>query len=54
VEVVRSLYRVMAGRDLEGDAKVTDPKLEWISERRAGVGPIRGRENEIRFFLDLR
>jgi hypothetical protein len=32
--------------------KLTHPEMEWVPDSRFGEGPIRGRENVIRFFTD--
>ena len=40
MEIVRSLYRAMAGRDLEGVKEMTDPDLEWISDPRWGAAQL--------------
>jgi ketosteroid isomerase-like protein len=50
VEVIRRLYRAMDARDLQTFAELTHPALEWIPDERVGEGPVRGRENVIRFF----
>jgi ketosteroid isomerase-like protein len=52
VEVVRQLYQAMDARNLEAVAELADPDVEWIPDSRVGQGPIRGRENIIRFFID--
>ena len=52
VEIVRRLYEAMAARDLAALAKLTPPDAEWIPDSRVGEGPIRGRDNVIRFFMD--
>jgi ketosteroid isomerase-like protein len=52
VEIVRRLYQAMDERDPEAVAELAHPDAEWIPDRRVGEGPIRGRENIIRFFTD--
>jgi uncharacterized protein len=52
VEIVRCLYRAMNDRDSERAAEFTHPEVEWIPDSRVGEGPVRGRENVIRFFAD--
>jgi ketosteroid isomerase-like protein len=52
VDVVRQLYSAMNARELEAVAELADPDVEWIPDSRVGQGPIRGRENIIRFFMD--
>jgi uncharacterized protein len=51
-EVIRRLYRAMDGRDVEAVTELADPDLEWIPDARVGEGPVRGREQVIRFFED--
>jgi ketosteroid isomerase-like protein len=52
LEIVRLLYRAMDARDLEAIAELVHPDAEWIPDSRVGEGPVRGRENVIRFFAD--
>jgi uncharacterized protein len=52
LELIRRLYRAMDARDVEAAAELADPALEWIPDRRVGEGPVRGREQVIRFFED--
>lgn len=52
LEVIRRLYRAMDARDTEAIAALTDPALEWVPDGRVGEGPVRGREEVIRFFAD--
>jgi len=52
VEIVRRLYQAMGQRDPETLAELAHRDAEWIPDRRVGEGPIRGRENIIRFFTD--
>jgi SnoaL-like domain len=52
VEIVRRLYRAMNAWDREAFAELADPDSEWIPDSRVGEGPVRGRENVIRFFTD--
>jgi ketosteroid isomerase-like protein len=52
MEIVRRLYRAMDARDVEAAAELAHPDTEWIPDRRVGEGPVRGRENVIRFFTD--
>jgi uncharacterized protein len=52
VDMVRRLYRAMDARDAETFAELTHPALEWVPDKRVGEGPVRGRENVIRFFSD--
>jgi ketosteroid isomerase-like protein len=53
VEIVRCLYSAMNARDVEASTELLHPEAEWISDSRTGQGPIRGRENIIRFFTDM-
>jgi uncharacterized protein len=52
VETVRRLYRAMDARDVDAVTEIAHPDAEWIPDRRIGEGPIRGREEVIRFFTD--
>src|SRR5262245_4095054 len=52
VAIVRQLYSAMNARELEAVAELTDPDVEWTPDRRVGQGQIRGREDNIRFFMD--
>jgi ketosteroid isomerase-like protein len=52
VKVVQELYQAMDDRDLEAVEVLTDADLEWVSDPRLGLAPVRGREKVIRFFLD--
>jgi ketosteroid isomerase-like protein len=52
VEVVRQLYSAMNARDLEAVAELADPNVEWIPDSRVGQGPVRGRGDIIRFFME--
>jgi ketosteroid isomerase-like protein len=52
VEIVRRVYDAMNTRDLTAGAELMHAGAEWIPDSRVGVGPIRGRENVIRFMLD--
>ena len=52
IEIVRSLYRAMNGGDLAPVADSAAPNMEWIPDQRVGEGPIRGRENVLRFFTE--
>jgi|SRR4051794_15548437 len=52
VEIVRRLYRAMDERDSKTITELAHPDAEWIPDRRVGEGPIRGRENIVRFFAD--
>src|SRR5918994_3567705 len=52
VEIVRRLYQAMDEREPGAFAELVHPDAEWIPDRRVGEGPIRGRENIIRFFTD--
>jgi uncharacterized protein len=50
LELIRRLYRAMDARDIESVAELADPDMEWIPDIRVGEGPIRGRDEVIRFF----
>jgi ketosteroid isomerase-like protein len=52
VEIVRQLYSAMNARDVEAFAELADPDVEWIPDSRVGQGPVRGRENIVRFFME--
>lgn len=52
VETVRRLYRAMDERDLDAVEEIMHTGMEWIPDRRVGEGPVRGREEVIRFFAD--
>ena len=52
VEIVRRLYAAMDARDVEAVAGLAHPDVEWVPDSRVGSGPIRGRENVIRFFTE--
>jgi len=52
VEIVRRLYEAMNARELEATSELIHPDAEWIPDSRVGEGPVRGRENVIRFFTD--
>jgi ketosteroid isomerase-like protein len=52
VEIVRRLYDALNTLDVPSGEELTHADLEWIPDSRVGVGPIRGRENMIRFFMD--
>jgi ketosteroid isomerase-like protein len=52
VEIVRRLYETMNARDVAGAAELIHRDAEWIPDSRVGEGPVRGRENIIRFFTD--
>ena len=52
VEIVRRAYETWNARDVEALAELADPDLEWIPDSRVGQGPIRGRGNMIRFFME--
>jgi uncharacterized protein len=52
VEIVRRLCRAMDARDEGAVSELAHPDVEWIPDSRVGEGPIRGRENVIRFFTD--
>jgi ketosteroid isomerase-like protein len=51
-EIVRRLYRAMDRRDTAAAADLAHADAEWIPDRRVGEGPVRGRDNVLRFFLD--
>lgn len=42
----------MDARDPETVAELAHPDVEWIPDSRVGEGPVRGRDNVIRFFAD--
>jgi ketosteroid isomerase-like protein len=50
VEVIQRLYRAMDAQDAEALHEIASPDLEWIPDWRVGEGPVRGREQVIRFF----
>jgi uncharacterized protein len=50
LEVIRQAYRAMDARDIETVTELSDPSVEWIPDKRIGEGPIRCREEVIRFF----
>ena len=52
VEIVRQLYSAMNARDVEASAELAHPDVEWIPDSRVGQGPIRGRDNVARFFME--
>jgi ketosteroid isomerase-like protein len=52
VEIVRRLYRALNARDSVRAAELTHPDIEWIPDSRVGEGPVRGRDNVARFFVD--
>lgn len=52
MEIVRRLYAAMDALDVEAIARLAHPDVEWVPDRRVGSGPVRGRENVIRFFAD--
>jgi ketosteroid isomerase-like protein len=52
LDVVRRLYQAMNARDLDGITDLADPDVEWIPDKRVGVGPVRGLENVAEFFTD--
>jgi ketosteroid isomerase-like protein len=52
VEAVHDAYAAMNTRDLRRVNELLDTDAEWISDRRVGVRPIRGREKVIEFFTD--
>jgi uncharacterized protein len=52
VEIVRRVYEAMNARDFATVAELAHPDATWIPDSRVGEGPIRGRENVIRFFTD--
>jgi uncharacterized protein len=52
VEIVRRLYPAMDARDVEAFTELAHPDAEWIPDSRVGQGPVRGRENMIRFFIE--
>jgi uncharacterized protein len=52
IEIVRRVYEAMNARDVAGAAERVHRDATWIPDRRVGEGPIRGRENVIRFFVD--
>jgi uncharacterized protein len=50
LEVIRRAYRAMDARDIETVTDLSDPDVEWIPDQRVGEGPIRGRDEVVRFF----
>jgi ketosteroid isomerase-like protein len=52
VEIVRRLYAAMNTRDADAVTALAHPDVEWIPDSRVGEGPIRGRDNVIRFFAE--
>jgi ketosteroid isomerase-like protein len=52
LEIVRRLYQAMNARDVGGAAELIHPDAEWVPDSRVAEGPVRGRENVIRFFVD--
>ena len=52
VEIVRRLYEAMNARDADAVTELDHPDVEWIPDSRVGEGPIRGRDNVIRFFAE--
>lgn len=52
VELVRRLYEAMDARDIESASELAHPDVEWVPDKRVGEGPVRGRENVIRFFTE--
>ncbi|MGH7485629.1 MAG: nuclear transport factor 2 family protein [bacterium] len=52
VEVVRRVYAAMNAGDPSVVIELAAPDMEWVPDRRVGEGPIRGRDNVIRFFTD--
>jgi uncharacterized protein len=54
VEIVRRAYQAMEAGDVDEVATLAHPDAEWISDRRTGLGTIRGIENVIQFFVDQR
>ncbi len=52
IEIVRRLYQALNARDLPAVGALTHPAVEWIPDSRVGEGPVRGRDNVVRFFMD--
>jgi uncharacterized protein len=52
VDVIRRLYAAISAVDASAAVEFVDPNVEWISDGRVGVGPIRGRESVLEFFAD--
>ena len=52
VELVHRLYRAMDARDVKAIEELADPDMEWISDPRVGGGPVRGRDEVLKFFLE--
>jgi ketosteroid isomerase-like protein len=52
VEIVRRVYAAMNAGDLSGVIELATPDMEWVPDPRVGEGPVRGRENVIKFFTD--
>lgn len=52
LETIRRVYAAMDRQDASTVAELAHPDAEWIPDRRVGEGPVRGRENVIRFFAD--
>jgi ketosteroid isomerase-like protein len=52
VDVIRRLYAAVSAGDASTASEFADPNLEWISDPRLGMGPIRGRDSVHEFFVD--
>jgi uncharacterized protein len=52
VEIVKAAYVAWNAGDMEALAELADPDVDWIPDSRVGQGPIRGRGNIIRFFME--
>ena len=50
VEVINRLYRAMDDQDAVAFGDIASPDIEWVPDWRVGEGPVRGREQVIRFF----
>jgi hypothetical protein len=49
-KVVRALYEAMNEVDAEGSSKLLHPEAVWVSDPRAGMGELRGRDAVMGFF----
>jgi ketosteroid isomerase-like protein len=52
VDLIRRLYAAVSAGDVRSAVESADPNVEWISDPRLGMGPIRGRESVHEFFVD--
>jgi uncharacterized protein len=51
-DVIRRLYAAVSAGDASTAIESADPDLEWISDPRLGMDPVRGRESVHEFFSD--